>query len=130
MRTLPDPVQLSEAVVHVVGLPPKIKAAWKGPPRHNVSYLYKLNSEPHWQSESDDFAHIVRALSHMTSAHDAAREMVQWLAPHGSFYAKYFPDPASRSQAQVPQNSFAYLFCNADWMPSFHKTQLLSQMKG
>ena len=158
MRTLPDPVQLSQAVVHVVGLPPKIKAAWKGPPRHNVSHLYKLNSEPHplpwetfwqelgcwpvvslqpcdnlplWQSESDDFAHIVRALSHMTSAHDAAREMVQWLAPHGSFYAKYFPDPASRScQAHVPQNSFAYLFCNADWMPSFHRTQLLSPLKG
>ena len=31
----------------LLDLPPKIKAAWKGPPRHNVSYLYKLNSEPH-----------------------------------------------------------------------------------
>ena len=64
-------------------------------------------------------------------AHDAAREMLQWLAPHGTFYAKYFPDPASRScQTQVPQNSFAYLFCNAEWLPSFHRTQLLSPMKG
>lgn len=159
MRTLPDPVQLSQAVVHVVGLPPKIRAAWKGPPRHNVSYLYKVGSEPQslpweifwqelgcwpvvslqpsgnlplWQSESEDFAHIVRALSHMTlNAQEAAKEMVQWLVPHGTFYAKYFPDPASRScQAQVSQNSFAYLFCNAEWMPSFRGTQLLSPMKG
>ena len=158
LRTLADPVQLSSAVVHISALPPAIRAAWKGPPRHAVCYLYKQNSEqsqlswdvfwqdlgcwplvslqhpspnvPLWQSESEDFVHIVEALRHMSStgpvAQAAAQEMVKWLAPHGTFYAKYFPDKAN----QISEKSFADVFCNSTWMPSWRKTRLLSPFKG
>ena len=119
-RTLDDPVQLSSTVVHIVQLPPAIRMVWKGPPRFNVSYLYKLDDdtergsltwEQFWQdlgcwpvisceepggdgpktaSTSNDFICIVEALEQLKSNPQRAQQAALHLVEWLTPYGRFY----------------------------------------
>ena len=87
---------------------------------------------PAGSNQSRDFNHIVHCLEQMRStpeyAQNVSLDLVQWLAPHGSFYAKYLGSPVSADRGA--HASFASMLFNTAWMPSRTGDRLLSPHDG
>ena len=82
-------------------------------------------SAPTASSQSSDLNYVILALKRMQAtpacAQKAALELVAWLAPHGSFYAKYF---------QNTEAPLASMLFKTAWMPSWTGDRLLAPHDG